>query len=219
MKPESARNLLCKAVISGILIGIGGIVNLSCENPYMGGFLFSFGLFCIIRYGFALYTGKVGYIPEQPPVYIREVALTFLGNAVGTALDAFLIRLTRVGTSIHEKAAACMEVKLADGLLSSLVLGFFCGMLMYLAVDNGKRSTAEGFDTAMVFGTAVPVMVFIFCKFNHSVADCFYFFAALEAPAQVPQGLLYLLTVVIGNALGGMCVPFLKKIVIIFQSN
>ncbi len=211
MKSESAWCILCKAVISGLLIGIGGIVNLSCENPYMGGFLFSFGLFCIIRYGFALYTGKVGYIPEQPPVYLREVGLTLLGNILGTGADALLIRLTRVGEGIQEKAAACMTVKAGDSLPSSLILGFFCGMLMYLAVDNGKRSTAQGFDTAMVFGTTVPVMVFIFCKFNHSIADCFYFFAGIASTSEIPGGVLYLLTVVVGNALGGMCIPFLKR--------
>lgn len=211
MKSESAGCILTKALISGVLIGIGGIVNLSCENGYIGGFLFSFGLFCIIRYGFALYTGKVGYIPVREPAYLREVGLTLLGNAAGTGLTAFLIRLTRVGAGIHEKAAACMETKIGDGIASRLVLGFFCGMLMYLAVDNGKRSTAANFDTAMVFGTAVPVMVFIFCKFNHSIADCFYFFAALSTPADILPGLGYLLTVVIGNALGGMCIPFLLR--------
>lgn len=212
MKSESAGCILTKAVISGLLIGIGGIVNLSCENGYIGGFLFSFGLFCIIRYGFALYTGKVGYIPVREAGFLREVGLTLLGNAAGTGLAALLIRLTRVGADLHEKAAACMAVKTGDSLVSRLVLGFFCGMLMYLAVDNGKRSTGEHFDAALVFGTAVPVMVFIFCKFNHSIADCFYFFAALSSPADILPGLGYLVTVVIGNALGGMCIPFLLKI-------
>lgn len=211
MNAETYRSIFCKAIVSGLLIGMGGIVNLLCENRYLGGFLFSFGLFCIIRYGFALYTGKVGYIPEHRPVYLAEVGITLLGNAAGTAAAAVLIRLTRAGTAVSGHAAALMEVKTADGFVSRLVLGFFCGILMYLAVDNGRHAQGERLDTALVFGTAVPVMVFIFCGFNHSVADCFYWFASLASPADALPGLRYVITVAIGNALGGMCIPLLRK--------
>ncbi len=212
MKLESAKSIFAKAVISGFLIGIGGIVYLVCENKYIGGFLFSFGLFCIIQYGFALFTGKVGYIPENEPIYLREVGLTLLGNMTGTGISALFIRLTRVGAIVHEHAVNSMATKMGDGFLSRLLLGYFCGMLMYLAVDNGKRCKADKFDTALVFGTAVPVMVFIFCGFNHSVADCFYYFASLSSPNEILSGSLYVLTIVLGNALGGMSIPCVKKL-------
>ncbi|MDE5564303.1 MAG: formate/nitrite transporter family protein, partial [Oscillospiraceae bacterium] len=205
MQSTSAVSILGKAVVAGLLIGIGGTVYLLCENKYLGGFLFSFGLFCIIRYGFALYTGKVGYIPDNKPAYLCEVVLTFLGNLAGTGLAAILIRLTRVGSAVQANAAVSMAVKTGDTHISRLILGFFCGILMYLAVDNGKKCTSDKLDTALVFGTAVPVMVFIFCGFNHSVADCFYFFASLTAPSELLSGLVYLLEVMLGNALGGMC--------------
>lgn len=207
MKLESFRSIFCKAIMSGFMIGIGGTVYLMCDNKYIGGFLFSFGLFTIIQLGFALYTGKVGYIPERKPVYIREVLITLLGNIVGTGASALMISATRIGAKVHENALASMETKLSDGIVSRLVLGFFCGMLMYLAVENAKNCRIKGHDASMIFGTAVPVMLFIFCGFNHSIADCFYFFSAGVSL----NGALYILEVAVGNALGGMFIPLMKK--------
>lgn len=212
MNLESCKSILSKAVLSGILIGIGGTVYLAVENKYLGGFLFSLGLFTILRYGFALYTGKVGYIPERKPVYLREVGITLAGNILGTGIAAALIRMTRTGVIVHENALNAIHTKMGDGLASRLILGIFCGLLMFIAVDNGNRCKAEKQDMSFLFGTVMPVMVFIFCGFNHSVADCFYFFAALDSPAMLPSGIAYLLTVIIGNALGGMLIPLCMKL-------
>ncbi len=208
MKSESVKSILTKGVLAGFMIGIGGTVYLMAENKVVGAFLFSFGLFTIIQRGFALYTGKVGYIPENKPVYIKEVLLALAGNIVGTGFAALLARLTRIGDTVHESALKVMEAKLADGASSRLLLGFFCGILMYLAVDNAKKCRAENRDASMLFGTVIPVMVFILSGFNHSVADCFYFFAAGASA----EGILYLITVVIGNALGGVFIPLAGKL-------
>ena len=208
MKTESFRSILTKAVMSGIMIGMGGIVYLVMENKLMGAFMFSFGLFTIIQRGFALYTGKVGYIPENTPIYIREVLITLLGNITGTGIAALFVSFTRIWDKVHEAAAASMAVKTGDNILSQIFLGFFCGMLMYLAVDNGKKCRTDKTDVSFVFGVSVPVMVFIFCGFNHSVADCFYMFAAGVSL----KGILYVLTVAFGNACGGMFIPLMKKL-------
>lgn len=190
------------------MIGIGGIVNLSVENKYLGACLFSLGLFTIIRFGFFLYTGKVGYIPENKPAYILEVFRTLLGNICGTAFAAAAVSFTRIGDGIHERASVIMETKTGDSVLSQLILGYFCGMLMYIAVDNAKGCKKTGSDVSLVFGTVVPVMTFILCGFNHSVADCFYYFASIPDL----KGIFYLLIAVIGNAFGGMTIPLMKKL-------
>ena len=189
------------------MIGVGGTVYLMCDNKFLGSLLFSFGLFTIIQCGFSLYTGKVGYIPENKPIYIREVAVTLIGNAIGTGLAALLVRLTRIGGKVHENAVAAMDTKMNDSYPSSFILGLFCGLLMYLAVDNGKRCHQGGHDASFVFGTVVPVMVFILSGFNHSVADCFYFFAADISL----KGVVYIIVVALGNAVGGMLIPVVKK--------
>ncbi len=196
-----------KAILAGLMIGIGGTVFLSVENRYLGALLFSIGLFTILRYGLALYTGKVGYIPENPPAYLVEVGVTFAGNAIGTGITALFLRVTQIGMGVHERAAAVMSAKLDQPFLSRLLLELFCGVMMFIAVDNGKRCHAEKRDGSFLFGTVMPVVVFILCGFHHSVADTFYAFAAIHQATEIPDGLGYLLTVALGNALGGMLLP------------
>lgn len=200
--------LILNAVLSGIMIGVGGSVYLLCENKIAGSFLFSFGLFTIVQRGFALYTGKVGYIPENSRGYILETLITLIGNIIGTAFSALMLQQTRFSVCLREKALASMEIKTSDSIASQLILGAFCGMLMYLAVDNAKESRKKNADISFVFGICVPVMIFIICGFNHSIADAFYMFSA----GTFPKDILYILTVAAGNAAGGMMIPLIKKI-------
>jgi len=207
-KVKSWTDLAANAFLSGLMISVGGAVYLLCENKIIGSFLFSFGLFTIVQRGFALYTGKVGYIPENPPVYIISTLVTLIGNAAGTAFAAFLLQQTRFSQTLREKACICMEAKTSDSISSQLVLGAFCGMLMYLAVDNAKESRKKNADLSFVFGICIPVMIFIICGFNHSVADAFYMFSA----GTFPEDTGYILIVAAGNAAGGMTIPFIRKV-------
>ncbi len=207
-KVKSWTDLAANAFLSGLMISVGGAVYLLCENKIIGSFLFSFGLFTIVQRGFALYTGKVGYIPENPPVYIISTLVTLIGNAAGTAFAAFLLQQTRFSQTLREKAGICMETKTSDSISSQLVLGAFCGMLMYLAVDNARESRKKNADLSFVFGICIPVMIFIICGFNHSVADAFYMFSA----GTFPEDTGYILIVAAGNAAGGMTIPFIRKV-------
>ena len=194
--------------IGGMLIGIGGCVSLSCDNKYVGSLLFSLGLFTIIQFGFGLFTGKVGYVPLRRPVYLLECLFTLLGNAFGTFVDAFLLNNTRIGATISEKALGSVSTKLADTPLSAFILAIFCGMLMFIAVDNARLSREEGGHIQKVLGTVMCVMVFILCGFNHCIADMFYLFLTGE---MVHAG-VYLPLVIIGNSIGGMLLPLLKML-------
>lgn len=208
MLSESLKSIFTKSVLSGILIGIGCTVYLCVENKYIGALLFSFGLFTIIQLGFSLYTGKVGYIPDNKPSYILNVLVTFLGNAAGTALSALLISLTRMGDIVAENALSAMNTKTGDSFAGRLILGVFCGILMFIAVENARMCREKKLDFSAVFGISFPVMIFIFCGFNHSVADCFYIFIS----GATAESLLYILTVAVGNALGGMLIPAARKL-------
>lgn len=194
--------------IGGMLIGIGGCVSLSCDNKYIGSLLFSLGLFAIIQFGFGLFTGKMGYIPLRRPAYLSECLFTLLGNAFGTFVDAFLFNQTRIGAAISEKALGSVNAKLADAPLSAFILAIFCGMLMFMAVDNARISRNDGGHIEKVVGTMMCVMVFILCGFNHCIADMFYLFLTGE----IVNAGVYLPLVIVGNALGGMFTPLLKML-------
>lgn len=197
-------NILVRAFLTGIAIGIGGAVFLSCESKVVGAFLFGTGLFAILTFGFYLYTGKVGYIVENKPEYIGEVALIWLGNLIGTFVSARLLLLTRVA-GIASKAASMCEVKMNDNLVSLFVLAIFCGMLMFIAADGYKKISHETGKCLAIF---LPVMAFILSGFEHCIANMFYFSLA---DAWTVKSFGYLLVMTLGNAAGGMLIPLCRK--------
>ncbi len=198
------------AVLAGIMISIGGTVYLSCDNRYIGAVLFCFGLFMIICFRFMLFTGKAGYIPLNKPSYIFDVLASLIGNALGVFVSALCIRQTAVSAVITEKAAGIAELKISDSLKSAFILAVFCGLLMFSAVESNRIYTERKNYTGAVFGVFLPVVVFIICGFNHSIADMFYLFLSGTYRGIIP----YLIVVITGNAAGGMLIPAVQKFII-----
>lgn len=191
------------AVMSGIGISIGGTVYLSAENKVVGSLLFAIGLYLIVLNGFYLYTGKIGYVvvEDDKKSYGVTLLLTWLGNLAGTGVGAGMLMVTRI-TGLRDRAAELCQIKLGDGPASILILSVFCGLLMYAAVE-GYRQTK---NPLILF---LCVSVFILSGFEHCVANMFYFFLAgmwsLKAMA-------YLLIMTLGNSLGGMLIPAVKRL-------
>ncbi len=196
---------ILRSILTGIAIGIGGTVFLSCENKVAGAFLFGTGLFTILTFGFLLFTGKVGYAAENKPPYLIYLCIVWLGNFIGAFLTGRLVLLTRIGGNIREKAEALCAVKLGDGPLSIFILAFFCGMLMFIAADGYKNIKNPVGQMLAVF---LPVMVFILCGFEHCVANMYYFSAAC---AWSGKAALYMLIMTLGNAAGGVTIPLFSK--------
>lgn len=194
------------AVLAGLCIGIGGVIFLSLESRVLGAFLFTVGLFSICVNGFNLFTGKVGYALANPPAYLLFLADIWLGNLAGAWLVAALLRLTRIGAGLTERAAALCDTKLADGALSVFILAIFCNVLMYIAVDGFKNNQHElGKYLGLFFG----VVVFILCGFEHCVANMFYFSMAGVWDLHT---LCWLLIMTAGNAVGGLLIPLCRKL-------
>lgn len=59
-KPNKNKwiSFLADGILSGLMLGIGGMVSLSSENRFLGAFLFSLGLFCIVQFKYGLFTEK-----------------------------------------------------------------------------------------------------------------------------------------------------------------
>lgn len=171
----------------------------------LGSILFTFGLFFIVQYGLSLYTGKLGYTFSNPPRYVIDTLIpTLVGNFSGTLLCSLLLRATKIFDKIQSAAAQIWQAKIDDSLVSSFVLAFFCGLLMYLAVDNSRA--AQGI--MKLYGIIIPVVVFIMCGFNHSIADSFYFWTANIFNL---RSVVYLGIVIVGNFLGGITFPLVIK--------
>lgn len=199
--------VLIKSMLAGIMIGIGGTIYLSLDNKIVGSILFAIGLFVIVVYGFNLYTGKIGYLINNfNKKYIRELMITLIGNFIGTFFVGFILRYTRIYTMISDKAKTLAEIKLNDTLISILILSFFCGILMYLAVNTYKEVKDIGKYLAVFLG----VIVFILCGFEHCIANMYYFSVSSTWSLNT---LLYLLVMILGNSLGGILIPLCNKVI------
>lgn len=190
------------AIGAGLAISIGGTVYLSVDNKIIGSLLFAVGLYAIVLNGLFLYTGKVGYLVVQSDKieYLGLLAITWLGNLAGTWIGAVAVLNTRI-QGIRENAVGICETKLADGPLSIFLLAIFCGILMYIAVDGFREKE----NPLILF---ICVSVFILSGFEHCIANMFYFSIA---GAWSLKTIVYLIIMTLGNSLGGVLIPSLKK--------
>ncbi len=195
------------AVLAGMAISIGCVVFLSVENAVAGSILFAVGLLTVLVFKLNLFTGKAPYMCKNKPAYWGFCALVWLGNFVGTGLSALLIRFTRVYDKIIDRCTSVATTKVNDDLLSLFVLGIFCGIMMYIAVDTFINQGAEkNFSSSLV--VVFCVAVFILAGFEHSVADMFYFMLSLP----ISKWILPLVIITLGNIVGGNVFCLLAKI-------
>ena len=202
--------ILLNAFFAGLFIGVAGTVFLSVPDPVVGAVLFGFGLLGILVFSFKLYTGAIGYLAVQgrnTPAYLYELLLIWLGNLAGCFAVGTLIRHTRMFPGIAARVESIAAAKLADSSISLLILAFFCGMLMFTAVDIFKKEHLP--SPARVVMVFLCVVVFILSGFEHCVANMYYFSAAAVWNMDT---LAAVLIMTLGNSLGGMMIPACGKI-------
>ena len=207
----SGARIFLNAILAGLFIGIAGTVCMAVPDPVTGAFLFGFGLLTIVSYGFKLYTGAIGYLAVQgknTPRYLFELLLIWAGNLIGCFSVGFLVRQTRSFPGFAERVAKVCAAKAGDCWTSWLILSFFCGILMYVAVETFKRK--DELDAVV----RVPVLflcvaIFILSGFEHCIANMYYFSVA---GVWSMNTLLAVLLMTLGNSLGGWLVPLADKL-------
>ena len=190
---------IASGMAAGICICLGGAVFLAVENRVVGAVLFSVALLSICLKGYALFTGKVGFLPEDHgKEAVETLLLALLGNAVATVLGGWLIRAAL--PDLGKTALALCTGKLAQLWWGTLVRGGFCGVLMYLAVSTWR-------DSKTPLGILFCIPVFILSGFEHSIADIFYFAASGIVSL---KAFVFLWLVILGNSIGGMLLPVIN---------
>lgn len=163
-------SFLADGMLSGIMIGIGGVVSLSSDNRYIGALLFSLGLFCIVQFQYGLYTGKVGYIVNREPAFIAETLVTLVGNTLGAAVAALLIRLTRFASdtnvvnldvTIVERAQTTVDAKLSDQRIADV----FCRGIQSDLQQKGELSSCLVWRCNADFGVYYLRIQSLYCGF------------------------------------------------------
>lgn len=198
--------VLVSAVLAGMCIGLGGIVFLSLENKVLGALFFTVGLFTICTFKLHLFTGKVAYVFSNGIRYALELPVIWVGNLIGTFFTAEAALLTRGGPAMAQKAVDLCSTKVRDTFLSLFLLGCFCNILIYIAVEGFLKNPHElGKYLALFFG----VTVFILSGTEHCVADMFYF---TMAHMWDESAVRCILVITAGNACGAVFLPLMRKL-------
>lgn len=177
---KEQKQFLLSSLFSGIMIGIGCTVYLSCVNKLVGALLFCAGLFFILTNGGTLFTGICGL---KTPV--KKLAWVFVLNGLGTVIPAIVSWSNVVdgATKLGATAAAVMLGKLGMNPVSWLLNGLMCGVLMYLAVIGYKKAKDS----------------------LHGIADMGYLTIAIPNLSfwQILQCMGMILVIMLGNVFGG----------------
>ncbi len=184
-----------KSILAGIMISIGGVVFLKCDIKYVGAFLFSVGLISVVMFGMNLYTGKIGYVLENDKAFFADTVLSVVGNFIGCL--AVGMAKSPIG-NVQTLCQARLEKPYFDVLIDAIL----CGVLIYVCVDIFKKKKT-------IAGILVAIPTFILCGFEHSIADMFYF---INARMLSSESVVFLLIVVLGNAIGGLLLPVAFKL-------
>ena len=150
---------LKRSILAPILIGLGAVLLLYIGNP-IGPFLFAFGLLGVCILDADLFTGKAGY-------YWRKQKLNLFCILVINLVVAYIIGFLFSLCDPTLIAAATEKVQSWDLSVGFCLKSFFCGVVMYVAVEVFKRGSMLG----VLFG----VPLFIFCGFQHSIANMIFY--------------------------------------------
>ena len=152
-----------------------------------------------------VYVGKIAGALVFPAGLAMVVVA---GNLLGAVAVAGLVAVSGVFDAISDTVMATASAKVNFGFAEAMIRGVLCNFLVCIAVWMAFAADSVGGKIAAVF---LPIMLFVLCGFEHSVANMFYvpagmFMASLEgAVGPSVAGFLVgnLLPVTLGNIIGG----------------
>lgn len=226
----SNRDTLIRAYMAGAILALAAAfavtINVQTGQPLAGAILFPVGFCLLYLLGFDLLTGvftlcPLALIDKRPGVtmggVLRNWGLVFVGNFAGALTVALMMAITftygfteapnligqKIGT-IGESRTVGYAAHGAAGMLTLFIRGVLCNWMVSTGVVGAMVSTNV---TGKVVAMWMPIMLFFYMGFEHSVVNMYLF----------PSGLMlggnfslydYLvwneIPTVIGNLVGGL---------------
>ena len=181
-----------KSILASILIGFGVAVLLFLGNPF-GPIAFAFGLLSVCYLQADLYTGKAGYYWKNKRIELAKILLCNLGSGYVFGLLLGCSSPQLIPVAIEKVAVWNFD---APFFLRSI----FCGAIMYVCVELFKKGT--------VFGIFYGVPLFIYCGFQHCIANIIVLGVASW---QSFTWSWTLILAIVGNLLGSIIIDILSK--------
>ena len=187
---------MIKSIMAGFMITLAAAIYLTVGGA-LGAFMFAVGLLTILFFQFNLFTGKAGLLAQRQIKPLSLVTI-WIGNFFGCMLCTLFLQLTPLGVSLAAGATAITMVRISNLWFENIILGIFCGVLMYIGVKQ--------YPTAP-YVTILSVASFILLGANHCVADMAYMFLAANEELLLPASAALLFTTA-GNVIGCNLIPY-----------
>ena len=215
----SIPKLLALGILAGLFIAFGGLGSTIVSSGVGGGLgkllgacVFPTGLILVVMAGAELFTGNC--LMAGPALngkvkwagVLKNWLFVYIGNMCGAFLFACLVSGSGL-TANPELAAAAKSIAISKCSLTfgqALLRGIGCNILVCGAVWMASGAQNAGGKATLCF---FPVMLFVVCGFEHSVANMYYLPLGLLLNAEGITVTACLLNnvapVTLGNVLGG----------------
>jgi formate transporter len=226
----STRDTLIRAFMAGAILALAAAfavtITTNTGNPLVGALLFPVGFVLLYLLGFDLLTGVFTLTPlalmdKRPGAtwsgVFRNWILVFIGNFAGALMVAFFMSI--IVTFGFTEAPNAVGMKLGDigvartlgyashgsaGMLTLFIRGLMCNWMVSTGVVAAMMSTQV---SGKVIAMWMPILIFFYMGFEHSVVNMFLFPSALMLGGKFTL-MDYLiwneLPTVLGNLLGGL---------------
>lgn len=226
----STRDTLIRAFMAGAVLALAAAfavsITVQTGNPLLGAVLFPVGFCLLYLMGFDLVTGVFTLVPlalldKRRGVTVRAMfrnwGLVFLGNLGGALLVALLMAIVftygfsvdpnavgqQLGEIGHSRTVGYAEHG-AAGMLTLFIRGVLCNWMVSTGVVAAMMSTSV---SGKVIAMWMPIMLFFYMGFEHSVVNMFLFPSGLMMGGAFSIGDYLIwneIPTIVGNIVGGV---------------
>ncbi|MHA1598229.1 MAG: formate/nitrite transporter family protein [Alphaproteobacteria bacterium] len=226
----STRDTLIRAYMAGAILALAAVfavsVAVTTGSFLLGAVLFPVGFCMLYLMGFDLLTGvfvltPLALLDKRPGVTVNSIlknwGLVFLGNFAGALTTAGMMAVVfTYGFSIEpgpvgQKIASIGEARTLGyaeyglaGWMTIFIRGMLCNWMVSMGVVGAMISTTV---TGKVVAMWMPIMLFFFMGFEHSVVNMFLFPSAMMMGGDFSIMDYFIwneIPTVLGNLVGGM---------------
>jgi formate transporter len=226
----STRDTVIRAYMAGAILTLAAwfaiTINVQTGQPLLGAVLFPVGFILLNLLGFDLLTGvfvltPLAWLDKRPGVTIsgilRNWGLVFVGNFAGALTTAFFMAfVTTFGFTQAPDKVGAVIANIGEGrtlgyaahgtmgMITLFMRGVLCNWMVSTGVVGAMISTTVPGKALAMW---MPITVFFYMVFEHSVVNMFLFPAGLmlSAPFSIMDYLLWNeFPTVLGNLVGGL---------------